>query len=242
MAVNAVRSARGAQRARGRLPWVMAVGLLIFAGACGSAQRTGPNGSQPAGVATQPQVPTPGATPVACRQWACRAQQTVNLPGDRTVTLWRATDQLDYRSRPVVELRDRGASVQWWTSPQGDGWNGSLTCLASGTEPNCVLLDSLGMHAGVAEMLILRGGRLVHPTGTQVITNTSGMRAADLNGDGYLDVIATTNDYQPNYAQGHNFWQTFGYSDGRLVVTGCARRTTGAAAPTQLLTGSCPTV
>jgi hypothetical protein len=249
MAVNAVLSARGSLRVRRILIWVTIVGLLTVAAACGNAQRSagssGTNGSQRTGPATHARVATPGAgpapMPAACRQWACRARQTVDLPDNHTVTLWLGTDRLDYQSRPVIELRHHGVAVQSWVSPQGDGWNASLVCLTSGAEPNCVLVDSVGMHASVAEMVILRGGRLVHPAGAQVVTNSAGVRAADLNSDGYLDVIASTNDYRPNYAQGHTYWQTSRYSHGRFVVTGCAPKPRGAAAPTYLLTGTCPT-
>jgi hypothetical protein len=54
-------------------------------------------------------------------------------------------------------------------------------------------------------------------------------------------VIGTTNDYRPNFAQGHNYWQTFRYRAGRLVVTGCATETRGSGPPVQLLHGACPT-
>jgi hypothetical protein len=158
------------------------------------------------------------------------------------VRLWVGADQQNYHSRPVVELLDHGAAVQWWISPQGDGWNGSITCASSGPEPNCVLIDSLGMHANVAEVIVLHDDRLAHAAAAQAIADSPGMRAVDLNGDGYLDVVGSTNDYQPDYAQGHNYWQTFRYQDGRLDVTGCTPQGTGAAAPTHLLTGTCPTI
>jgi hypothetical protein len=103
------------------------------------------------------------------------------------------------------------------------------------------MLDSLGMHAGVAEILLLQAGRLVHPAGAEAVTVAGEPRAADLDGDGFLDVIGTTNDYRPNFAQGHNYWQTFRYGAGRLVVTGCAPETRGSGPPVQLLHGPCPT-
>ncbi len=245
MAVGAVRSARGSPRVRQLLTWAMTASLLSLAASCANAQRgagpaSGTHESHRTGSATHPRAATPGAGSAPCLRWACGAQQTVNLPDNYAVTLWLGTDQFDYRSRPVVELRDRGVSVQWWTSPQGDGWNGALACLTSGTEPNCVLVDSVGMHSSVAELVILRRGRLVHPAGAQAMTNSAGARALDLNSDGYLDVIARTNDYRPNFAQGHNYWQTYRYSDGRYLVTGCAPQPRGAAAPTHLLTGDCP--
>ncbi len=231
-----------------RRHWRMAARFPAVFRACGSVPQTaGPagttTGSQPAthpgGTISKPRAVPP---PRICHEWGCRARQTVKLTHGYAVTLWLGDDQLNYRSRPVIELLDRGVGVQWWISPQGDGWNGSLSCRTSGPEPNCDLIDSLGMHAEVAEMVILRAGRLAHPAGAQAITNSVGMRPADLNGDGYLDVIGISNDYRPNFARGNNYWQTFGYRDGRLVVTGCALQHRNAPAPTHPLAGACPPV
>jgi hypothetical protein len=105
----------------------------------------------------------------------------VTLRDQYAVRLWLGSDQQNYESRPVVELLDHGVTVQWWISPRGDGWNGSLTCIAGRSEPNCVLLDSLGMHAGVAEILLLQGGRLV-VTGCAPETRGSGPPVQLLHG------------------------------------------------------------
>ncbi len=243
-----VPSVRGWLHRRMLPLWILSACVVFLAAACGSVPQTAastgaPTGSQPAthpgGTTSKPRAVPP---PRSCHQWGCRARQTVNLTHGYALALWLGDDQLNYRSRPVVELLDRGVAVQWWISPQGDGWNGSLSCRTSGPDPNCDLIDSLGMHADLAEMLILRAGRLAHPVGAQAITNSVGMRAADLNGDGYLDVVGISNDYRPNFARGHNYWQTFGYRDGRLVVTGCALKHRNAPAPTHLLAGACPTV
>ncbi len=197
-------------------------------------------------MSATPQAATPGSRaapmPAQCGQWGCRPQQTEQLTDGYAVTLWLSPNQQDYRSRPVVQLLDHAVAVQWWISPQGDSWNGSVTCDTKSAHPNCALLDTTGMHAGVAEILLLQEGHLVHPQGAEATADSGAMRAADLDGDGYLDVIGSTNDYKPNYAQGHNFWQTFRYAAGRLVATGCAPEPTGSAAPTHLLTGACPKI
>jgi hypothetical protein len=229
-------------RHRGASCWVFAVVLAAVVAGCGSAP-TGEGATHTAARApSSMSAPGPAPPPARCRAWRCRVRQTVNLTPGWAVRLWLSADQQDYASRPVVELSYQHVAVQWWIAPLGDGWNGSLTCLTNGPEPNCDLIDSLGMHADVAEMLILHGGRLVHPASARAITNSVGMRAADLNQDGYLDVIGTSNDYRPNFAQGHDYWQTFRYHNGRLTITGCARQPGTGPEPTHLLTGTCPRI
>jgi hypothetical protein len=232
------RRCPGRRGFRSRLAQTLPIVVLtMIACACGK-------GKASSGTAETHSAPPPPAAPMpaSCQQRNCHVKQTVALPGGYTATLWLGSDQQDYQSRPVIELLWHAAAVQWWISPVGDGWNGSLTCDTSAAEPNCVLVDSVGMHASVAEMLIFRDERLAHPTGAVATTNSAGMSAGDLNGDGYLDVIGSVNDYRPNYAQGHNYWQTFQYRDDRLVLTGCASQSRGSTAPRQLLSGACPVV
>ncbi|HZC53391.1 MAG TPA: hypothetical protein VE441_12950 [Mycobacterium sp.] len=216
--------------------------LAVTAVACGSAPVHGAAKATatatPSAIGVPPAVPPPPP----CAAWGCRPGGIINLAPGWNVRLWLSGDQRNLRSRPVVELLHGQEVAQWWISPLGDGWNASLTCLTHGPEPNCALLDSLGMHAAVAEMLTLRGGKLVHAVHAEAITNSVGMRAADLDGDDYLDVLGISNDYRPNFAQGHDYWQTFRYHDSRLTMTGCARQAETAPAPTRLLTGPCPTL
>ena len=243
--MDARRAGRASRRAGAR-QWLLSAALAVVVASCSSGGAPRDSASSPARPSTvSPATSAPSATsvpaPTSCQRWSCRLRQTVTLPDQYAVRLWLGSDQQNYESRPVVELLDHGVTVQWWISPRGDGWNGSLTCLADRSKPNCVLIDSLGMHAGAAEILLLQGGRLVHPAGAEAVTVAGEPRAADLDGDGYLDVIGTTNDYRPNFAQGHNYWQTFQYRAGRLVLTGCTAETRGSGPPVQLLHGACPT-
>jgi hypothetical protein len=230
-----------------RSTWgVVLCALLLVLAACssstsngGSTQRTNPTPTTRSTQGSPTQTPM---QPAACRQWSCQPRQTLPLSDGYQVRLWLSADPRNFRSRPVVELLHEGVARHYWVSPQGDGWNGSLTCLTGGSGANCVLIDTVGMHANVGEVVLVQDGQLVHPVDAEVMTDSVGMRAADLDGDGDLDVIGVTNDYQPNYAQGHNYWQTFRYGGGLLTETGCALQRLGAPAPTQLLSGGCPTV
>jgi hypothetical protein len=77
----------------------------------------------------------------------------------------------------------------------------NLTCLAGGPEPNCVVTSIAGVHAGSPEMVLLRSGALIGPPRTRAF-DSSVPHSEDLDHDGYLDVVGSDNDYQPNYAAG----------------------------------------
>jgi hypothetical protein len=90
-------------------------------------------------------------------------------------------------------------------------------------------------------MVVLRSGALVGPARTRVVFDSGAPYAADLDGDGYLDVVGSDSDYQPSYATGHNFWATYRFGADALIETGCAPRPSRAAPrPDQLLFGPCP--
>jgi hypothetical protein len=227
------------------MPGVAGAAVLLVLAGCASGGSSG--GSTPTTTptttpsTTQTTSTTSATSSVPCQPTNCQPRQTLPLADGYQVVLWLSPDEQNFRPRPVVELRHDGAAVQWWTSPKGDGWNGQLTCLATAAQPNCMLTDSAGMHASIAELVLLSGGRLVHPAGAEATADSGAMHAVDLDGDGYLDAVGATNDYQPNYAEGTNYWQTFRYTDGQLGVTGCQPQA-DMPRPTKLLTGACPPI
>src|SRR5262245_38924530 len=112
--------------------WVGAALLVTTVAGCGSATGEVQGKQTPTHESSSTSAPSPAPPPPRCQAWECRTRQTVNLTLGWTVRLWLSGDQQNYDSRPVVELLHNGVAVQWWISPRGDGWNGSLTCLTGG--------------------------------------------------------------------------------------------------------------
>ncbi len=214
----------------GRWTAALVAAVVVFAGCSNDPHHSAPSpaASSAAGV----------PKPAQCAAWTCTRAQSVELPNGFAVSLWHAGQAGDFATRPVVELAQGAAAVQWMVAADGYGWAGTLTCSASGTEPTCVLLDGQGAHSGLAQEMVLRHGLLVD-AGT-VSGDSSTVLAADLDHDGDLDVIVLDSDFTPNYAAGHLFWRTYQF-DGTLASTGCAPAAdVHAAPPTTLLTGPCP--
>lgn len=176
----------------------------------------------------------PATMPRQCVTGTCTKAQTAGLGGGYAISIWHAGPLGDYRTKPVVELSRDGVAVQWWLWPAGDGWAGALVCRAQ----QCVLTDGDGVHSSVAQVVLLRDGRLVAPAKAAVIADLPTVLVRDLDGDGDLDVIALDSDYTPNFAQGHQFWNTYRFADDQLVSTGCMPKT--GPPPAWLATQPCP--
>jgi hypothetical protein len=194
----------------------------------------------------QPAVTAADAEPAPCARWACSPGSAIPLTGGFSIRLWliptpSGADGSILSSTPVVELLRDSRHAQWWTASLGFGWTATLTCLTGPPEPNCVLTSIAGAHAGTAEWFLLRSGALVAPPRTRVVFDSGAPTARDLDRDGYLDVVGSDNDYQPNYATGHNFWATYRFHADVLTETGCApRQSRPEPQPDHLLYGHCP--
>ncbi len=229
---------------------VLALSLLLSG--CATAAKH-PDRSVPAGGSSTGSLsPTAGpssSSAAPCKQWSCVPNRGEQLGGGYTVRLWSSAAPTAVvapdRSTPVLELLHDGSHQQWWVGHSGFGWGATLTCLPAGpaVPGHCVVLADVGSHAGSAELVLLRDGLLSGPPQASATFDAGRPIAADLDHDGWLDVLGTDNDYQPSYATGHNFWATYRFTGEALQRTGCApRRTAAAAPPTTLLTGICPGV
>ena len=218
--------------------------VVVAAGASVAVALAGGRAPAPPRTTTSTTLTAPAgpvAMPEQCTTWHCTKAQTVTLGGGYTLSLWHAGRIGDFTTKPVLELSRDGVAVQWWLAPNGFGWSGALTCRANAPEPHCVLTDGAGAHSSMAQVLLLRSGRLVAPARAYVEADLPTVLARDLDGDGYLDVVALDSDYTPSFAQGHLFWNTFRFAGGQLTSTGCVPRTSPTdPAPTQPVTGHCP--
>ena len=225
--------------------WVIigAAGAVVVAAGASVAVALGsdrapaaPRTSTRAALGTTSTPPAaPAALPQQCVTGTCTKAQTASLGGGYAISIWHAGTLGDFRTKPVVELSQDGVAVQWWLWPVGDGWSGALSCHAQ----QCVLTDGDGAHSSVAQVMLLRGGRLVAPAHAAVVADLPTVLARDLDGDGDLDVIALDSDYTPNFAQSHLFWNTYRFASDRLTSTGCLPKT--GPPPAQLATQPCPT-
>jgi hypothetical protein len=219
------------------LPRVALVTLMLALLATGCASQR-----HAAGPPAQTAQPAGQPVPVPCAAHRCSPEPAVQLTGGYSARLWSyPAPAVPDTGTPVVELLKDGRHASWWIGRLGFGWAGKLTCLATADQPNCVVTSALGAHAGSAETLLLRSGALASSAAASVIFDSSMPVAADLDGDGLLDVIGMENDYTPDYAHGHNFWASYRQAGAALHRTGCARAT-GTVPPDRLLTGPCPKV
>ena len=143
----------------------------------------------------------------------------------------------------MLELSRDGQHLSWWIGRLGYGWAATLRCLATAAEPNCVVVAEVGAHAGSAEVVLLRAGALIAPAQASAVFDSGEPTAADLDHDGLLDLLGVENDYQPNFATGHNYWASYRLVGAALHQTGCRPVSSPPQpAPTTLLTGHCPVV
>ncbi|KAA9153814.1 hypothetical protein FPZ12_033645 [Amycolatopsis acidicola] len=127
-----------------------------------------------------------------------------------------------------------GAALRDSTQVQGtDGFpysqvKGAL-CLAD----RCTVSFGYGAHAGA--VAAVRLGSKITVTG-----KAEGVAAdvRDLNGDNEPDAVVRQSTYEPDFATGPQYWETYLGHDGHLVLTGCTPP--GADEPAKASVNGCP--
>lgn len=187
---------------------------------------------------TVPSSPPPNeATPPdACAANACEQVGQADLDGDFAAVLYRAAGRGARLDASVVALIDRGVPVHWTVIP--DEYPGELAC-SGAPIPNCLVEGSVGAHSSVATGFTRSLDRL--EKFGEVLSDTPTMDVIDLNGDGLIDAVTVMNTYDPSYATGKVYWETFQSSGTGFRPTGCtAPKRELPPQPTVLLTGQCP--
>jgi hypothetical protein len=135
----------------------------------------------------------------------------------------------------VLELRYSSVPV-FWATQEGE------TPAELGCSPHparhCVVVDYSGAHGAVGRLWRIVGSTL--EAADEVTSATPEMHAVDLEGNGSIDVQALQNNYEPDYATGKVYWQTWTSDGESLTSTGCGpAASTAPPPPTAPLTGVC---
>jgi hypothetical protein len=226
----------------------------------GSASPTISSTARPAPRSTLPASPTPTASlttapptpgpvtvtptpsrsavppPPVCASGHCTKNKTADLGAGYTVTLYTGSSAGGSVGSTVLELDLDEVPVFWQVTP--DEVAGDLACSPT-PGPNCLVVAGVGAHASVATGYVRELDRLVKYG--DVSSDTPSTDPADLNGDGFIDVVTAVNTYEPSYATGTVYWQTFQSTGSSFESTGCTTpQRTLPPEPTAPLAGRCP--
>lgn len=190
----------------------------------------------PSSIASSDSGPSPVPTPSVCATSRCTKDHVADLGAGYTVTLYTASSSSGAAGSTVLELARDDVPVSWQVT--ADQVAGGLAC-SPRPVPNCVVVASVGAHASLATGYKRELDKLV-AYGT-VPSDTPSTDPIDLNGDGLIDVVTAIDTYQPSYATGTVYWQTFQSTGTSFGSTGCTKPThVLPREPTTPLTGSCP--
>jgi hypothetical protein len=174
--------------------------------------------------------------PKACAAGKCSKIASGDLGGGYSVTVYTGPSPTGQVAADYLQLKLASVPVFWKIT---DGYHpGQLLCSAR-PAPNCAVEDAFGAHSSSGRVFLRQGNRLVQFG--EALSDTPLTDIADLNGDGWIDVVAAVNTYEPDYATGKVYWSTSLSNGKRLVLSGCTvPRRNLLSKPTAPLTGTCP--
>jgi hypothetical protein len=154
------------------------------------------------------------------------------------IVLRSGTSDLTGSITAVVELLTGGVPTLWNT--EADEYQPHLECSTRTPHLHCVVLAGVGAHSSQAQLYLVSDGRFVLPP--PITTDTPGIAAQDLDGDGDLDLQVPVNDYQPDYATGGMYWQTWLLKSQSYSLSGCTATVYNEMppVPTAPVFGACP--
>jgi hypothetical protein len=174
--------------------------------------------------------------PHVCIGGGCTKLKSVDLGDGYAVTLYTGAGAGGEVASAVLELALNDVPVFWNVTDEAIA--GELEC-SPRPRPNCVVVLGVGAHASVATGYTLDLNKLVKYG--EVSSDTPSTDPVDLNGDGLVDVVTTINTYEPSYATGTVYWQTYQSTGSAFASTGCTTAAhTLPPEPTAPLTGTCP--
>ncbi|WP_158887340.1 hypothetical protein [Amycolatopsis anabasis] len=184
-----------------------------------------------------------GTVVPGCEQ-GCERAFSVSLPDNGRLEGLRAKDAdgfpvsyLAYWSGPMLRASTQVRDVrQGWTYE----WVDAAACGPDGEAQRCSVSFGTGAHSGAVASVRVgpRDGIVVTDTVLGSAPNTG---VADLNGDGRPDAAIKESTYEPSYADGPQYWQTFVQRDGKFTRTGCTAPSMEAQpVPAAPVSGECP--
>jgi hypothetical protein len=196
--------------------------------------------SAPASSTPAPPAPSPAAVPVravpACARASCQVTAVVGnaRPGIHLALVRGPDHDLTRQTGYLLSLNSAAAPLQARQLRSGDVFfDASLGVATCDRLRHCFVAAGVGAHGSVLNVVAVGpAGELTDLSqGGELATNTSELRAHDLDGDGVAEVLAVVNDYQPDYADGTRYWMVWSWRGGRYVSLGCRKVQRGEREP-----------
>lgn len=203
-------------------------GIAIVMGAAAAAGMALGAGT----AAAQPSEPPPADVP-GCER-GCEVVFNQQLPNDVVLQGLQTTDENGFTVGLLAYWI--GDTVRDVTAPDGLPlqYLGGSSCGFDGDASRCAVLLTGGAHSSGAASVLLTGDRGIEITDT-VVGSTPNTRLAELDDSPRADLVVEQSTYEPDYATGPRYWETYLEFDGQFVRTGCTE--IGAGAPTEPVYG-----